>query len=218
LWLVHVKDDGTTAFRTLGPVDVSADPAEPIATASANFPASAYSKDNRALLEEAMHHELVSDGLYDDEATALLSTWQRAYFTSPGLRLFYLVPRVWTDYTLPLVLSKPADIERVMIGRIELINNDQRQLLAKLSKGSPSDGRWVERIPESPSKEAFLAGRSNFGDLGVKIPEDYQNYLKLGRFRNALVVAEEARRPTDSLKKFIDANGLQPYRWKQEAK
>lgn len=218
MWLVHVKDDGTTAFRAVGPVDASADPKESLATLRADFPAEAYGKDQRARLEEAMHGELVSDGLYGDEATALLSTWQRAYFTSPGLRLFYLVPREWTDHILPLSLSKPADIERVMVGRIEIVTNEQRELLAKLSKGPIADGRWVERIPESPSKNAFLAGRSSFGDLGVTIPDDYQTYLKLGRFRNALVVAEEARRPTESLKKFIDTNGLQPYRWKQATK
>lgn len=160
-----------------------------------------------------MHTALVAEGLFPDEAAALLNTWQRAYFISPGLRLFFLVPRPWTDSYLPLSLSQPADIQRVMVGRIELITDQQRNLLARLADTAVSDGSWVERIANSPAKERFLAGRSNFGDLGVAIPPDYQMYLALGRFRNALVTAEERRRPTENLRKFIDTYGLHPYRW-----
>jgi hypothetical protein len=36
--------------------------------------------------------------------------------------------------------------------------------------------------------------------------------MKMGRFRNALVVAEEARQPSKSLTKFIDTYGLHPFR------
>jgi hypothetical protein len=75
-----------------------------------------------------------------------------------------------------------------------------------------SDGRWVEEIPTSPARERFLAGRADFGDLGVKIPREYELYIRLGRFRNALVTAEEARRPTPSLTRFIEAYELHPFR------
>ena len=71
---------------------------------------------------------------------------------------------------------------------------------------------WVESIHESPAKERFLAGRTDFGDLGVAIPADYQMYLDLGRFRNALVVHEERVRPTVNLTKFIDTYALHPFR------
>jgi hypothetical protein len=42
-------------------------------------------------------------------------------------------------------------------------------------------------------------------------------YLALGRFRNALVVAEERLRPTPSLTQFIDTYELHPYRWPSAA-
>jgi hypothetical protein len=143
-----------------------------------------------------------------------LTTWQRSYFASPGLRLFYLVPRVWTDRYLPLSISREAEIDRVMIGRLELISDEQRALLDRLSDTAVSDGKWVEQIPESPERERFLAGRTDFGNLGVKMPPDYQMYLALGRFRNALVAHQERVKPTDSLTKFINTYALHPFRFK----
>jgi hypothetical protein len=74
------------------------------------------------------------------------------------------------------------------------------------------DGMWVHDIPESPALERFLAGRAVFGNLGVEIPKEYKLYMQLGRFRNALMTAEEARRPSPSLTQFINAYGLHPFR------
>jgi hypothetical protein len=99
-----------------------------------------------------------------------------------------------------------------MIGRIELITDEQRSLLEQLRTASVSDPSWIEKLPESPAKQQFLAGRSDFGDLGGSVPPDYRLYLALGRFRNALVIAEERRQPSPSLTKFIDRNGLHPFR------
>jgi len=45
-------------------------------------------------------------------------------------------------------------------------------------------------------------------ERGIHIPEDYRKYIALGRFRNALVVDEAARRPRDGIRGFIDAYGL----------
>ncbi|MCI0359080.1 MAG: hypothetical protein L0211_11430 [Planctomycetaceae bacterium] len=212
LWLVEVKSNGTSALRKLDGGNATADPAAKVTSASYRFEPSEFSAANRERLETHLHAALVADGLFADEATALLSTWQRAYFTSPGLRVFYLVPRVWTDHYLPLSISCDATIDRVMMGRLELISDEQRALLDRLSKTANSDGKWVEQIPESPARERFLSGHSNFGDLGVPIPADYQIYLKLGRFRNALVAHQERMAHTPNLTKFIDTYGLHPFR------
>jgi hypothetical protein len=212
LWLIQVHQDGSCAFRVVDGFEVSGDPTKTRATAGYRFEEKEYSAENRAKLEAAMHTALVADGLYPDEATALLSTWQRSYFTSPGLRLFYLVPRVWTDHYLPLSLSRDADVDRVMIGRLELIGDDQRALLDRLAHAAISDGKWVENAKESPALDRFLAGRSDFGDLGVAIPPDFQMYLALGRFRNALVAHEERVRPTRNLTEFINNYQLHPFR------
>lgn len=217
LWLVDVRQDGQCAFRTLDGLDVNNDPAAALARTDYQFADSDYRPANRNQLEAEMHVALVADGLYPDEATALLTTWQRSYFASPGLRLFYLVPQVWTDHYLPLTLSRDAvpyetRVERVMIGRLELVSDRQQALLNRLAQVAPSDGTWLEKVPESPAREKFLAGRTDFGDLGVPIPPDYQMYLALGRFRNALVAHEERVRPTATLTQFIDTYELHPFR------
>jgi hypothetical protein len=215
LWLVQVRQDGKCAYRTLDGFKANSDVTAELANTSYRFEPGDFRPENRGRLETEMHAALVADGLFPDEATALLTTWQKSYFTSPGLRLFYMVPRLWTDYYLPISLSTSADVSRVMIGRLELVSDEQRALLDRLAAVEASDGSWVRRIPESAARERFLAGRTDFGDLGVEIPADYQMYLALGRFRNALVAHEERVRPTPSLTKFIDAYALHPFRLPQ---
>lgn len=212
LWLIQVRQDGQCAFRPLAGFDVSGDTTARLAETSYRFTDTDFAPQNRARLEAAMHDALIEDGLFADEAAALLATWQKSYFASPGLRLFYLVPRQWTDHYLPLALSQPASVNRVMIGRLELIGDEQRALLDRVARVAPSDGSWIDKIPESAARERFLAGRTDFGDLGVAIPPDYQIYLKLGRFRNALVAHEEHVRPSETLTRFIDTYELHPFR------
>ncbi len=213
LWLVHVRDNGTLAFRDVAPIDVSADTQSPLASMSYAFAEGEYAVENLAKLKLSMRQSLIVEGLFPDEADAMLATWQRAYFVSPGLRLFFLVPRPWTQQYLPLTISRAAQINRVMVGRIELVSDEQRARLDRLAQVHISDGRWLETIAESPAREGFLSGRTDFGDLGVTVPEDYQLYLSLGRFRNALIVAEQHRRPTPSLNRFIEIYQLQPYQF-----
>jgi hypothetical protein len=208
LWLVDVQP-GETRYRALPAVTATSKTTDLLAEVGL---ASGEWKTGLDALRSEMHKALVAEGLYEDEATAMLSTWNRAYFQSEGLRLFFLVPRKWTDFYLPLSISETAHVNRVMIGRIELVTERQRALLERLSATAPSDGRWIDEVRESPAAERFFAGRSDFGDLGVKIPADYQMYLALGRFRNALVVAEERARRTDSLTEFINTYGLHPFR------
>src|SRR6185503_4601911 len=87
----------------------------------ATFVSKEFSSDNLGKLKAALQNALVSEGLFTDEAQALLNTWELSYFKSAGLRVFFLVPRAWTDFYLPLEQSLRADINRVMVGRIELI-------------------------------------------------------------------------------------------------
>jgi hypothetical protein len=67
-----------------------------------------------------MQRALVGAGLYDDEAHAMLETWKRSYFIEPGLRLFYIVPSEWVSYHLPLRISVPNTLTRVIVGRVDL--------------------------------------------------------------------------------------------------
>lgn len=65
--------------------------------------------------------ELVRDGLYEDEATAMLNTWKHSYFEKLGLRIFWITPRKMTDLILPISISHPVQsLQRVMVGRTEI--------------------------------------------------------------------------------------------------
>jgi len=214
LWLVDVIEDGRTAFRTSGPVEATFDNRQLLATIDHRFSDADYASDNLDKLRLAMRAQLVAEGLYSDEAVALLTTWERAYFRSPGTRLFFVVPRVWTDHFLPLSLSIDADIERVMMGRIELVTPRQHKLLERLANTKLSDPKWIWTLPES-ELEKLLAGRS-IDDLSIDPPEDFAAYLSLGRFRNAILIDEERRRPSPGLTRFINTYGLHEFRWQQQ--
>ena len=211
LWLVQVQPDGGFAYRTIAPLNIGSDPAAIAGKARASFAANDFSQHNLDNLRQELRQALVREGLYADEAEALIETWNQAYFRAPGLRLFFLVPRRWTDHYLPLTFSQPADLQRAMIGRIELISPRQHADLEKLSHMAVSGRKWVEEIPSSMNRDLLLAGRSSFDRSGVKIPPDYQTYLDLGRFRNALILDAQRRHPTPNLGAFINAYQLSTF-------
>jgi hypothetical protein len=220
LWLTEVRPDGASAFRPLTPVTLTGGGKELLATTPAAFAPDEFSKENTARFRADMHRALVEEGLFDDEAEALLNTWELSYFKSSGLRVFFLVPRVWTDHYLPLHVSVPADVQRVMMGRIELVTPAQRQLLAKIAAGpAPNMQLFGQTLREIQSKlgsnqapyNLVFNGRAPVASLGVPVPEVYQAYLNLGRFRNALILDEQKHRPTDALARFIDENSLKAY-------
>jgi Secretion system C-terminal sorting domain len=65
---------------------------------------------------------LVSAGLYEKEAESMLNTWRASYFDTPGLRVFWIVPRGITDTLLPIsVTPAPTAMERVLVGRSEVL-------------------------------------------------------------------------------------------------
>jgi len=63
----------------------------------------------------------VAQGLFRDEARAMVTTWRDSWFEE-GSRLFYIVPRTYVDSILPLSITPvPAQLVRVFVGRIELV-------------------------------------------------------------------------------------------------
>ena len=138
-----------------------------------------------------------------------------SYFRSHGMRLFFIVPRAYTDYFLPLKVSVPAEITRAMIGRLELITPKQRACLRRISatKNPSSEWyqAWAEKNPEAWKRFQQKRQEGNLGALReqrIAIPDDYLAYLELGRFRNAIVLDELKRAPTEGLKKFVDVYDL----------
>lgn len=163
IWYFDVRQDGSAAFRKLDSAGINK-VQEPLATTPADFVESEYQSDAMLKMRAQMKESLIKAGLFSDEADAMLNTWEVAYFKSVGTRVFYIVPRAWTDNFLPIKLSVPAKIERVMIGRVDLVTPQQRELARAIIKVMGPDGI----IPAS------LATR-------------------LGRFASAIVEDEKAR-------------------------
>jgi len=176
-WLVDVNAAGECAFRALGEIKWGVPHFR--ASTAAEFAKGDFRPENLAALKSGMREEIVREGLFPDEADALLNTWTVSYFKSPGLRLFYICPHCDIESVLRLDVPAANHVTRVMIGRIELVTPEQRALLAKLATD-----------PEE---------------------EQRRDYLALGRFRNALLLDEEKRRPSPALKEFIVKNNLSAY-------
>ena len=64
---------------------------------------------------------LVEQGLYPDEAHAMVQTWSDSWFEE-GSRLIYIVPRAFVDKILPLTMNPaPSQMARVFVGRLEIM-------------------------------------------------------------------------------------------------
>jgi hypothetical protein len=96
-------------YRMLGPLHDQAAYAPPELSASMDS------------LATGLEGILISQGLFPDEAHAMLETWKNSWFEE-GSRLIYIVPRSFVDSVLPLRISPaPATTTRVFVGRLELV-------------------------------------------------------------------------------------------------
>lgn len=84
-------------------------------------------------VEGALLKHLLETGLYEKEAKAMLKTWRDSWF-EPGLRVFYVVPKMATARTLPLDISPaPAELVRVLVGRSEIITPEMEAAIGVLA-------------------------------------------------------------------------------------
>jgi len=213
MWLADIRGDGAVAYRALGAAELTGESGRELARVPDKFADEDFSSRNLAALRHEMLAALLDDGLYADEAEALLETWKAGYFQSPGLRLFYLLPRQWTDSVMPLEISVPCDLTRSMVGRIEIVTSRQRDLLGRIGSfpASKSDWLWREMQRSGVDREELTKvheGTIGVDDLGVAVPEDYAAYLGLGRFRDALVLDSFTREPAAGLQPFVENYGL----------
>lgn len=151
-WYLDARADGTSAFRKIK-LEQPPSPIQPIAAFSADFAAAEYQRTSIQTLRGEMKRALIADGLFDDEAEAMLNTWNESYFKSAGTRVLFLVPRPWTEHHLPIEISTPAKIERVMVGRVDLITPRHREVAAELIKSAQP----TAAIPTSPELGRFAA-------------------------------------------------------------
>lgn len=81
-----------------------------------------------AVIRKEMIAALQNAGLFEDEATAMINTWEQGYLRVPGLRLLYVLPRAEVDAILPLTLTPAADkLQRAFIARIEIMTDIEEQ-------------------------------------------------------------------------------------------
>jgi hypothetical protein len=187
LWIVEVLPDGRVRHQAAA--------ASGHSIHLRGFPKAAGAKSTLSALQRELADALVSQGLFADEAAAMLATWKLSYFESAGLRVFFLLPQAWTDAQLPLTISTASRVTRVMVGRVELVSRRQRETLAKL-QALPLDA--YPHLPlyfydQGVLKASNQAGRS-LSQLhefaGREVPESLRLYESLGRFRDALMVHE----------------------------
>ncbi len=224
LWFADLRPNGTAAFRAMPATAQDPQPAAALAacTFPATFTEADYSSQRLALLRSELQAALMREGLFADEALALLTTWEASYFKTVGQRLFFLVPARWTDHVLPLMVSVPARVRRAMMGRIELVSPAQRQALKRIATGPVSDRSWFSRFiderihtqvgghtvyrpgGEELSRRVFVANeRGLLDELKLTPPADYLAYQSLGRFRDALLWDAQRREPDAELALFI---------------
>jgi hypothetical protein len=107
------------------------------------------SKEYRPDWKKALYADglkmLTSAGLFRKEADAMLQTWWPGYFDTQGLRVFWIVPRPLVDDVLPLTVDPvPANIERVIVGRSEILRPSFENRLVADFAAAEKDGanRW----------------------------------------------------------------------------
>jgi len=187
LWLVRVQPDGRVRYRHMRAGDQGAE--------KVSIPADASTPSNRDDLYRELADALEKQGLFKEEALAMLETWKLSYFESEGTRLMFVLPRSWIDAQLPLSISVPADITRVMLGRIELVSSSQRAKLRRLHELPANAFDLKPLYAESPTvlrnmQTGTVSHADLYRSIGREVPEALQLYDSLGRFRDALLVHE----------------------------
>jgi hypothetical protein len=104
---------------------------------------------------------LVVQGLYQDEARAMVETWRSSWFEE-GSRLLYIVPEAFVNEVLPLSISPaPTQTVRVFVGRLELITpTTQRAVETALAANDAVTLRAYSRFLE-PILATMIKGETN---------------------------------------------------------
>jgi len=120
VWIADIREDGTTAFYERENIVLSKEKTSEELMQLSFSSKNEYSSTNMMNLKNSMRQALVNQGLFEAEADALLATWEESYYGRSGLRVFYIVPQEWINYFLPLQVSVPHKLTRVLVGRIDL--------------------------------------------------------------------------------------------------
>ncbi len=114
--------------------------------------------ENIDALSRDLEGVLVSQGLYQDEAQAMVATWRNSWFEE-GSRLLYIVPAAFVNRVLPLTINPaPVQTVRVFVGRMEIVTPAteravERALAVHDSVTLAKYGRFLEPILEAMMKK-----------------------------------------------------------------
>ncbi len=102
---------------------------------------------------DLMIEALIEEGLYRKEAEAMLATWNESYFQTPGMKVFWIVPRPIIDELLPVTMNPvPKEFERAFFGRIEVMEaafeKEIQDLMLSLEKDNAASSGGI-----NPKKE-----------------------------------------------------------------
>ncbi len=176
-WFVEIDDKNTLQYYTIEAKKF--EPDKPIATFSApSFPHREMlqsTTDLRKVLRSELKSELIKQGLFEDEADSMLNTWEESYFKSTGQRVLFVVPKKWVDFYLPVNVSVPAKIERVMIGRIDLVTESQ---IAEARA-------YLEKVKLPIEMDMTITTAQSVMQSMTAMPTE--PLPKLGRFTNAIL-------------------------------
>jgi len=147
-------------------------PAATLDDVAPSLDAAASLDDYEGELGDAVTQALDATGLYHDEATAMVNTWKRQWFRTPGVRVLYLIPQAWTDASIPLsVTPSPEALVRVMLIRVEVITPEQETSDVAALAGFDTDGAQAEahftalgRFAEPRLRRALSLSPSQSGD------------------------------------------------------
>jgi len=160
-------------------------PGEKLVTRIPELDHSTELEDYRASLAQAVTDALDRTGLYHDESLAMVHTWQRQWFSTPGARLLYVIPQRWTDESIPLSIDpKPDQVLRVMLIRVEVITPEQEA----------TDVAAVGQLSSSAS-----TGRAHFTALGRFAEPRLRRALALSPSEAGAALLEEIRSKTTTV-------------------
>jgi hypothetical protein len=115
-------------------------------------------------LTAELNQVLVRGGLYAKEAAAMVDTWRDSWFEE-GTRVFYVLPRSAVDAMLPLeIRPRPASVERVFVGRMEVITPETKAAVAQALRSRDAAALRKYSRFAAPIVETLLA------DPDVRLP------------------------------------------------
>lgn len=101
---------------------------------------------------------LDATGLYHDEAVAMVATWKRQWFKTPGVRVLYLTPQTWTEASIPLAVEpKPEEVVRVMMIRVEVITPE-------LEAADVEQVKMLEGGAQAEQAKGYFVGLGRFAE------------------------------------------------------